>query len=112
MAAGLFVQLIACANVANLLLARAASRKKETAVCLALGAGRGRLLRRCLTEALLLSAAGAGLGLLLASWGMARVSGEIPLHPPFWVVQDLDGRVLGFTVAVTVLSALSSAWRR
>ena len=104
-AAGLFVQLIACANVANLLLARAATRKRETAVTLALGAGRGRLLQRCLTEALLLSAAGAGLGLLLASGGMAKTFGEIPLRPPFWAVPELDGRVLAFTVAVAVLSA-------
>ncbi|HEY6552823.1 MAG TPA: ABC transporter permease [Vicinamibacteria bacterium] len=105
-AAGLFVQLIACANVANLLLARAATRKRETAVTLALGAGRARLLRRCLTEALLLSAVGAGLGLLLASVGMARTFGEVPLRPPFWAVPEFDGRVLAFTVTVTVVSAL------
>jgi putative ABC transport system permease protein len=105
-AAGLLVQLIACANVANLLLARAASRRRETAVCLALGAGRTRLLRRRLAEGLLLSAAGAGLGLLLAWWGIARASGDTPIRPPFWVVMDLDGRVLGFTVAVAVVSAL------
>lgn len=104
--AGLFVQLIACANVANLLLARAASRRKETAVQLALGAGRGRLLRQNLAEALLVSAAGAGLGLLLASWGMAMTYGEIPIRPPFWAEFELDSRVIGFTVAVGVLSAL------
>lgn len=104
--AGLFVQLIACANVANLLLARAASRRKETAVQLALGAGRGRLLRQNLAEALLVSAAGAGLGLLLASWGMAVTYGEIPIRPPFWAAFELDSRVIGFTVAVAVLSAL------
>jgi putative ABC transport system permease protein len=105
-AAGLFVQLIACANVANLLLARAAARRKETAVCLALGAGRGRLLRRHLAEAVLLTAAGAVLGLLLAWWGMAQTYGAVPIRPPFWVVLDLDSRILGFTVAVTALSAL------
>jgi len=104
--AGLFVQLIACANVANLLLARAAARRKETAVQLALGSGRARLLRRSLAEALLLATAGAGLGLLLAWWGMAKMGGEIPVRPPFWVVMDLDGRVLAFTVAVSALSAL------
>jgi putative ABC transport system permease protein len=104
--AGLFVQLIACANVGNLLLARAASRRKETAVQLALGAGRWRLLRQNLAEALLVCAAGAGLGLLLASWGMAMTYGSVPIRPPFWAVLDLDGRVVGFTVTVAVLSAL------
>jgi putative ABC transport system permease protein len=104
--AGLFVQLIACANVANLLLARAASRRKETAVQLALGASRGRLLRRSLAEALLISAAGAGLGLLLASWGATMTFGAIPIRPPFWAEFGLDGRVVLFTVAVAVLSAL------
>jgi putative ABC transport system permease protein len=105
-AAGLLVQLIACANVANLLLARAASKRKETAVCLALGAGRARLLRRSLAEAALLAGAGAGLGLLLAWWGSASTFGEVPIRPPFWVVLGLDWRALGFTLAVAVLSAV------
>jgi putative ABC transport system permease protein len=103
-AAGLLVQLIACANVANLLLARAASRRKETAVCIALGAGRARLLRRSLAEAVLLAGTGAGLGLLLAWWGGTSTFG--PLRPPFWVVLGLDSRVLAFTLTITVLSAV------
>jgi putative ABC transport system permease protein len=105
LAAGLLVQLIACANVANVLLARAASRRRETALCLALGAGRGWLLRQSLIEALLVSVAGAGLGLLLTSWGVEWLLGETPIRPPFWVVYDLDVRALLFVIAVAVGSA-------
>ena len=104
--AGLLVQLIACANVANLMLARAAAQRQENAVRLALGARRGQLLRQSLVEALLLVAAGAGLGLVLASQGVRWLMGLSPISPPFWVSYDLDGRAVAFTVAVTTLSAL------
>jgi len=106
LATGIFVQLIACANVANLLLAKAMAQRREVAMRLTLGAGRGRLLRQFMIETLVLSAAGALLGFLAASWGVHQLVAGTPVQPPFWVVYDLDLRALAFVVAVTCASAL------
>jgi putative ABC transport system permease protein len=101
------VLLIACANVANLLLARAAVRQHEVAIRLALGASRARLIRQFLLESLVLSGAGAVLGLLLARWSIDFLAplaeGALPVFREF----PLDGRVLSFLLAVAVISGLA-----
>jgi putative ABC transport system permease protein len=98
--------LIACANVSNLLLVKASARVREIAVRAALGATRRRLLRQLITESLLLGLAGGALGVLLAYLGIPALLSLIPVNLPLWMNFSPDSRVLGFAVAVSLLTTL------
>jgi predicted permease len=101
-----FVLLIACVNVANLLLGRAAGRERELAIRSSLGAGSGRLLRQLFTESLLLSISGGTAGLFLAMWLVKMLANVIPASVPRAATIDLDWHVVAFTAAVSVLAGL------
>jgi predicted permease len=106
MGAVVMLLLIACANVASILLARAGARQQEIAVRQAIGCGRSRIMRQVLTESLLFAVGGAGAGLLLAVYGSQALISLTPLGTLDVVFAGLDTRVLVFTISVSVMSAL------
>lgn len=107
MAAVGFVLLIACANLANLLLVRGAARQREMAVRAAMGASRGRLIWGLLSESAVLAIAGTVLGTLGAVWTIDLIRASWPEELPYWVRLDVDGRILLFTIALTVLTTIA-----
>jgi putative ABC transport system permease protein len=107
LAAAGFVLLIACVNVANLMLARAAARWKEMAIRAALGARRWRLIRQFLTESLLLAGAGGAAGLLLAVWGVRLLASMAPVDIAHLKTIAVDWRSLGFTLGVSLVTGLA-----
>ena len=100
------VLLVACVNVANLMLARATARQKEFALRAALGASRWRIMRQLMLESLLLAVVGGVLGFVLSIWALRLLLTAIPIDLPFWMNFSIDLRVLGFTLAITLLTGL------
>jgi putative ABC transport system permease protein len=102
-----FVLLIACANVANLMLARAVGRAREISIRTALGAGRWRVIRQLLAESLLLSAMGGAIALFIAQWGIrAFDAAVIPTGKPAWIDFSMDYRAFAYLAGVSILTAI------
>jgi putative ABC transport system permease protein len=97
---------VACANVANLLLARASGRHKEMAIRTSLGASRWRIFRQLLTESFMLGIMGGAAGLLLAFWGVDLLLAAIPIEFPFWMKFQMDTRIIAFTTGISLLTGL------
>ncbi|MFL6589642.1 MAG: ABC transporter permease [Chthoniobacterales bacterium] len=106
MGAVLFVHLIACANVANLLLARGATRGKEVGIRLALGASRRQIIRQLLAESLVLGMVGSAFGLLFAVWGVDLMLTALPNEVPYWIRFDFDWRIFLFALGIGALSSV------
>ena len=107
MSAVAFVLLIACANVANLLLVRAVDRRREIALRLALGATRMRIVRLVVAESLVLSTIGGATGLLMALWGSRAIVAAVGVEAPYWIRFGIDARVVLFAVVTTTVTGIA-----